>query len=102
MAWATVVAAAVRCAFASRAQDGRLLLHDAIYLGASEGVVAALLAAYPDAAKEKDKVRVWVVRQAWVSGDGVGDGGGGVGEMRPHGVGGCRCTAVARALRRSW
>ena len=39
------------------AQYGNLPLHDAVLDQASEAVVAALLAAHPGAAEEKDKVR---------------------------------------------
>ena len=39
------------------AQDGDLPLHCAAVGNASEAVVAALLAAYPEAAKEKNEVR---------------------------------------------
>ena len=45
------------CALASAAQDGSLPLHVAAANQASEAVVAALLKASPEAAKEKDKVR---------------------------------------------
>ena len=40
------------------AQDGGLPLHVAAANQASEDLVAALLTAYPDAAKEKDQVRL--------------------------------------------
>ena len=40
-----------------RSQDGELLLHWAVRNNASEAVVKALLAAHPDGAKEKDRVR---------------------------------------------
>ena len=39
-------------------QDGRLPLHYAAAYTASEAVVAALLAEYPEAAREKTKVRL--------------------------------------------
>ena len=42
-------------------QHRRLPLHCAIEKGASEGVVSALLAAFPEAIEEKDDVRVLIV-----------------------------------------
>ena len=48
------------------AQDGKLPLHLAAGNKASDAVVATLLTAYPDAAKEKDEVRGQRLR--WLSG----------------------------------
>ena len=47
---------ALACSPSHAAQDGRLPLHHAARLNASEAVVAALLAAHPGAAKEKERV----------------------------------------------
>ena len=50
-------ARALTLACCRAAQRERLPLHVAAAFQASEAVVAALLKAYPDAAKEKDEVR---------------------------------------------
>ena len=72
------------------AQDGMLPLHYAFEYGASEASVKAVLAANPEAAKEKDKVRVWRAcahgRAVAGARGGHGGGAGARGEMAlgPH------------------
>ena len=87
------------------AQYGMLPLHYVFARGASEASVKAVLAANPEAAKEKDRVRAWRAcahgRAVAGARGGRGGGAGARGEMAlgPHAPSGC---AAAPRVHRAW